>query len=550
MWMLTCNGQLVTAGVVSTSAVYLMAACSQELLVLCGRYLTVHRRCSRHSDEEAAFPRKNTPSTGRILGVCCAKLAVSTSDVSTAASIRDIGPQSDREDLHGATEGPAPRDEPEMSSTTGAASWVLDNPLLVSSWLFTLIICIPLRYSAGFEDPLGISLLLAIWTTTQTLQSSIKTSSRLLLLRLIQPKLRTALSVACNPVLWTAIGLIAYAAAESRRSSRPIEAVLSTLERNTTFTDLVMRRGHSSSSSGGEYIDFRVVVSSRAASSSSSSSSTDYAHSGPITPAVAAGDVANAILSAGLVCWGLKLWEYRRRLLSGAGFTILLVSCAAALANVVLGPLLAKGVLGPRSQAEYDLAFVARTVTLALGAPAVAKIGGDVGLNAAMVVVNGIMCQMLLGLGVGEWLGRLIQRVEVKLGGLRHRTTLRWTVIRGKGAVSSTAERPAESGSGTQGNAVTSNGAIPAATLGPIDAPSAEDGWEDTNPSTASKSTTTIASGITVGINAAAMGTAHLYEAGSDAAPYSALAMTVFGVATVGFTMIPQLGGWVVARVQ
>lgn len=393
------------------------------------------------------------------------------------------------------------------------------------------MICIPLRYGAGFEDPLGISLLLALWTTTQSLQSAIRTST-LPVIRLVRPKFRVALSVVCNPVLWTAIGLLAYAAAESHRSRRPIGAVLSTLERNTTFTDLVMHRNHSAS---GAYIDFSV--------SRRGPSSSKYAHRP--TPAVAAGDVANAILSAGLVCWGLKLWEYRRRLLSSAGLAILLVSCAAALANVLLGPLLAKGVLGPHSQPRYDLAFTARTVTLALGAPAVAEIGGDVGLNAAMVVVNGIVCQMLLGLGAGEWLGRLVGMVEAKARDLRPRTAaLKWRALARPGAGHSAAEKRAESGNSARENPVHSSGIVPGAGRSPSEVPRQEHGQS------ADRRTTTVASGITVGINAAAMGTAHLYEAGLDAAPYSALAMTVFGVATVGFTMIPQLAGWVIARVQ
>ncbi|KAH8902488.1 hypothetical protein BR93DRAFT_886957 [Coniochaeta sp. PMI_546] len=506
----------VTAGVVSTTAVYLMAACSQEILSSCARHSPLHRRCGRLGDEEASFPPKNERSTGRIL---------------------------DRDDVEGPAVGcasVAPADDFDRPSSWRGEDWVLDHPLLISSWFFTLVIGIPLRYGAGFEEPLGISLLLAIWTTTQALQTSIRTST-FPVLQPLRPKARIVLSVTCNPVLWTAMGLLAYAAAESHRSSRDMEVVLSTLERNTTFTDLVMHRSHPDS---GPYLDFGF--------SSRDSSSPDYAHRPH--PGVAAGDVANAILSAGLVCWGLKLWEYRRRLLSSAGFTILVVSCTAALANVILGPLLAKEVLGPHSQARYDLAFVARTVTLALGAPAVARIGGDVGLSAAMAVVNGIMCQMLLGLGAGESLARLMEMAEAKIGKLRQKTTLHWKSIQNGGLGSNTTQKGAESSNNTQGDAATGHD-FRQSTTAPENAARVVDGSHDTTPSTSTptpqeNTTRIIASGVTIGINAAAMGTAHLYEGGSDAAPYSALAMTVFGVATVGFTMIPQLGGWVVARVQ
>lgn len=529
--------------------------CSRGLLAFCGRSLALPRCCSRLGDEEAAFTHKGERPHGCVLGGLCAKLPVSTSDVCSVASIQDVGRQSDREGLEEPTEIRASPDHPERSTTTGLANWVLRNPLFVSSWLSTLVICIPLRYGAGFEDPLGISLLLALWTATQSLQKTIRTCTLLPL----RPKFRIALSVVCNPVLWTAIGVIAYAAAESQRSSRPIGAVLSTLERNTTFADLVM---HRSPSDSGTYIDFSV-------SRRDDPANTDYAHRP--TPPVAAGDVANAVLSAGLVCWGLKLWEYRRRLLSSAGLAVLLVSCAAALANVLVGPLLAKAVLGPHSRPRYDLAFAARTVTLALGAPAVARLGGDVGLNAAMVVVNGIACQMLLGLGVGEWLGRLVEAVEARGREQLRRRRSAAAVRREKASASNpgvgddrTAEKGIEPGNSARGSTITSSPccndvvAVGAARLSPGEAgphpPEQHGGPHEPagrcRPGAKRRSTTTIASGITVGINAAAMGTAHLYEAGSDAAPYSALAMTVFGVATVGFAMIPQLGGWVAVMVQ
>lgn len=280
-------------------------------------------------------------------------------------------------------------------------------------------------------------------------------------------------------------------------------------------------------------------------------------------PSIAAGDVANAILSSGLVCWGLKLWEYRRRLLSSAGFTILLVSCIAALANVIAGPLLAKEILGPRSQAGYDLAFVARSVTLALGAPAVSRLGGDVGLNAAMVVVNGILFQMALGLGFGVWVSRRVGNLAEWLDRMRSG----WEGGREEGVTvggvggekAEVTDREGRTGLiGTSGvlDAPDRLG-VPIQPLRPREEPTPVGGSPslprviveiiDEDKRT---SVSTIAAGVTIGINAAAMGTAHLYESNSDAAPYAALAMTVFGVATVGFTMVAQLGGWVALMVQ
>ncbi|KAJ4303924.1 hypothetical protein N0V88_001524 [Collariella sp. IMI 366227] len=59
----------------------------------------------------------------------------------------------------------------------------------------------------------------------------------------------------------------------------------------------------------------------------------------------------------------------------------------------------------------------------------------------------------------------------------------------------------------------------------------------------------TVAAGVTVGINAAAMGTAYLYEAHSEAAPHAALSMIALGIMTVVFSSIVPLAGWVVERV-
>lgn len=330
------------------------------------------------------------------------------------------------------------------------------NPFAVLSWLVLVVIAIPLRFAAGVDAVLTTSLLFALWFTILAAQSRVRRINRLH----ARPKTRTCLSVSLNAVLWTALGLIAYAYADSAISHRPLPEVLDLLQRNTTLTTLLLH----------------------------------HHHHPPGVPALGAGDVALAILNAGLVSWGLKLWEYRRRLASRAGATILAVSLPAALLNVALGPALARatGVSGAGGQ-RYDLAFAARTATLALGGPAVARLGGDPGLGAALVVANGIVFQAGLGLGVGRGLGRVTGR-------------LRRMVVRGG-----------------------EDGARGAAEEG--------EGCDE------------VAAGVTVGINAAAMGTAHLYEVRSEAAPYAALSMTVFGVATVGFTMVPQLVSWVVGRV-
>ena len=55
-----------------------------------------------------------------------------------------------------------------------------------------------------------------------------------------------------------------------------------------------------------------------------------------------------------------------------------------------------------------------------------------------------------------------------------------------------------------------------------------------------------LAAGVTVGINAAAMGTAHLMERESGAMAYSALAMTIYGGMTVALTALPGVSDFLV----
>ncbi|KAK0711929.1 hypothetical protein B0H67DRAFT_492063 [Lasiosphaeris hirsuta] len=332
-------------------------------------------------------------------------------------------------------------------------TFALNYPMLLLSWTLTLTVGLPLRLVSPATTVLSTTLLSAIWLTTLTLQSHLKTTTSL------PPALRTLLSGLTNAVLCTSLALIALAFAESAASRQPLHAVLATLQTNMTLPDLIL--------------------------SATTTSTTPR----PV-PTMAAGDIALCILNAGLVSWGLKLYEYRAQLLSRAGLTVFSVSSLLALGNVALGPLLARAVgLGPASR---DLAFAARSVTLALGSPVMAMLGGDGGLNAAIVVVSGIVFQMGLGFGVGGWMER---RVRGFVGA--------W-------------------------------GASAAAAC-------CRDHADDPR---------TVAAGVTIGINAAAMGTAYLYEVKSDAAPYSALSMMALGIMTVVFSTIQPLAHWVVEHVS
>ncbi|KAK4143127.1 uncharacterized protein C8A04DRAFT_12595 [Dichotomopilus funicola] len=211
---------------------------------------------------------------------------------------------------------------------------------------------------------------------------------------------------------------------------------------------------------------------------------------------MAAGDVAITILNAGLVAWGLKLYAHRTHLLSRSGATVCIVSSVLAVANLVGGPVLAARALGVRPRGAA-VAFAARSVTIALGNPVMKMLGGDAGLCAAMVVAGGIVYQMGMGLGVGVWLERVGTADAVGV---------------------------AEGDDGTTRLLSPSRPHFP-------------------------NDPRIVAPGITVGINAAAMGTAYLYEAESEAAPYAALSMIALGVMTVVFASIPPLTKWIIGIV-
>lgn len=372
----------------------------------------------------------------------------------------------------------------QASDRTGVLAWAIRNPMLILSWLLTILVGLPLRFHGQHDAFLSTSLLFALWFTTLAIQASLKKTPS-------SSWLRTALFGLSNAVLWTSLLMIAYVFAESATTHRPLHAVLDTLQTNTTLTALV----------------FPTTTS-------------------PAQTYLAAGDIALTILNAGLVSWGLKLYEYRRQLVSRAGLTVLLVSSVLAAGNVALGPLLARA-LGLRS-APTDLAFAARSVTLALGSPVMAALRGDVGLNAAMVVMSGIVFQVGLGFGVGGWLERnVVERCLPPRAAPPSSND--------DGEVTVTA-RSSVTLQGTDDEGLDLEAQVLAEEC------AAETNKVDSTPRT-------VASGVTIGINAAAMGTAYLYEVKSEAAPYSALSMMAMGIMTVVFASIPPLQAWVVAAV-
>ncbi|KAG6015166.1 hypothetical protein E4U54_004084 [Claviceps lovelessii] len=191
-----------------------------------------------------------------------------------------------------------------------------------------------------------------------------------------------------------------------------------------------------------------------------------------------AGDFALSLLECGIVAWGFKLYECRRQLFSSAGLVIFVFCSVAAVGNVFLPVLLASrlGLDGPEA-----LAFAARSTTLALAKPAVKTLGGNLALNATLVVSNGIIGQLLYPI--------LLEKLSI----------------------------PA------------SDRSVDTKDQEKLDAKTDD--------------VMTVAAGTAIGINGAAMGVSYLYEVQSRAAPYAVLSMTIFGVMTVAFTTLEPFKG-------
>ncbi|OAR01594.1 hypothetical protein LLEC1_03209 [Akanthomyces lecanii] len=201
-----------------------------------------------------------------------------------------------------------------------------------------------------------------------------------------------------------------------------------------------------------------------------------------------AGDAALSMLGCGFIVWGFKLYECRRQLFSAAGLVTILVSISAAAGNVFLGTHAAFLMGLERPEA---LAFAARMTTLALAIPAMKNVGGNTSLTVALMITNGI------------------------LGQLAYPSSLN-----GVDAGPNHLKRKPSTDSCDSTETAVSNATASQTPEEPAD------------------SANTVAAGIAIGINGAAMGVAYLYENKSRSAPYAALAVTTYGVATVVFIAV------------
>ncbi|KAL7819473.1 hypothetical protein V8C44DRAFT_139201 [Trichoderma aethiopicum] len=237
-----------------------------------------------------------------------------------------------------------------------------------------------------------------------------------------------------------------------------------------------------------------------------------------------AGDAALSILECGILVWGFKLSECRRQIFSLTGLLAIILCTAAAAANVFLS-VLASRAMG--LHVTEALSFAARSTTLALAKPATEAIGGNSPVNAMLVVSNGILGQLVYPfildkLGVNKETDGDDGDDETGISESQQTAT----------ANESTPVEAPSSNDGNNSSSSSTSTSLPSS-------------WHQSTPST--DSPVTVAAGIAIGINGAAMGVSYLYETRSRAAPYAALSMMVFGVMTVVFTTVEPFKGTLVS---
>ncbi|KAL6828757.1 hypothetical protein V8C40DRAFT_286559 [Trichoderma camerunense] len=231
-----------------------------------------------------------------------------------------------------------------------------------------------------------------------------------------------------------------------------------------------------------------------------------------------AGDAALSILECGILVWGFKLSECRRQIFSTAGLLAIILCTIAAAANTFLSVLVSRAI---GLHAYEALSFAARSTTLALAKPATEAIWGNSPVNAMLVVSNGILGQLVYPfildkLGVSKQDGGDIVVAATQESVTDESTPIQALSNRNPICLN------------TDGTSIQASIPAPWSLI--------PKSWHQ-NISTAD-SPVTVAAGIAIGINGAAMGVSYLYETRSRAAPYATLSMVVFGVMTVVFTTV------------
>ena len=321
------------------------------------------------------------------------------------------------------------------------------------------IVGAPVAAASSDNRLLDAFVLWFIWILTVTIQRALKASNKFGR----HVRSRNMIATMMNPVLVTTLMMVGYTRIKAKAADgRDLDAILRDFSAGSPLYDLWTAKT-------GE-------------------------HELPHNPDgwFGAGDAALSLLECGILVWGFKLYECRRQLFSMAGVLTIVVSVVAAVGNVFLSVLAARA-MGLRE--PEALAFAARSATLALAKPAIEAVKGNTVVNAALVVGNGILGQLVYPYAL-DALGVREEVAEEHRG----RNHTRESDIEEKRH-----GEPCETSIEAQ--------------LGHDDP-------------------VTVAAGIAIGVNGAAMGVAYLYETRSRAAPYAAMSMTVFGVMTVILTTV------------
>ncbi|RGP68567.1 hypothetical protein FLONG3_8126 [Fusarium longipes] len=341
--------------------------------------------------------------------------------------------------------------------------WTSNFPLF-ASFIGIFVVGAPIAAAADEDRILDGCVLWFIWALTLRLQREVRASK----ISSDMPKLKNAIVTLMNPVLFTTLLMTAYTRAKA--GAYGFNSLPRVLEDFSSGTPLYAL--WTSVATGWPLPDDR-------------------------TPWFGAGDAALSILECGILIWGFKLYECQRQLFSLAGLLTVLLATTAAAGNVFLS-VLAGSFIG--LDPPEALSFAARSTTLALAKPAMAALGGNLGVNAALVVSNGILGQLCYPF--------VLDKLGVKRQDNNHSST---------GLPESKSRSSCLS-------------------LGSLFETAQQDLASGDDPFT-------ISAGIAIGINGAAMGVSYLYETKSRAAPYAALAMTVSGVMTVVFTTVEPFKG-------
>nr|XP_036576646.1 uncharacterized protein CTRU02_13411 [Colletotrichum truncatum]KAF6783421.1 hypothetical protein CTRU02_13411 [Colletotrichum truncatum] len=245
-----------------------------------------------------------------------------------------------------------------VQQPTTWAVWAEECYPIALAVILIVAVGIPVSRIGGDDRILDGCMMWLTWTTSTRLQ---RTFSRTHLLT-ASPNLKTTVTTLLNPVLLMTLAMTAYTRARAAATHTAIEEILAAFSGGTSLSDLW------------------------------ASKTTSWTLRHDQRDWFGAGDAALSILECGIVVWGFKLYECRRQIWSRAGVAVVLISTGMAGMNVFVSVLLGKavGLEGPEA-----FAFAARSTTLALARPAMEALQGNQVVNAALVVSNGILGQLM-----------------------------------------------------------------------------------------------------------------------------------------------------------